>query len=140
MGGPHASGSLPAFSCAGQLRVVFQTSAFKCVLPDTTFMDVTAFDEHGCVFWATSSVAQLSDALPHSALGDEASAVDFDLDNRSDHGMSRWLCLADAGVASLVLQLSSGYCGQEQQMRLNVISWHTELPYLDWWFGSKYSA
>lgn len=149
---PHSSGEMPPFSCLGQLRVVFQTSAFKCILADTTFLDATAFDEHGHVFWATSSVAHLTTACPHSALRSEASAIDFDRDNLSGSDNIRWLCLGDVGAASLVLQLGMSYdaggalVGNEhlddaepEKMRLNIVSWHPELAYLNWWFGSKHS-
>merc|ERR1712070_494692 len=104
----------PPFPCTSQLQVVFQTSAFKCILCDTTFIDVTVFDEHGSIFWAASSVASLQMTAPYAEDKNEAASVDFDRDTDASRASSRWILLSDSGVASIVMQLSSGYDGDEQ--------------------------
>mmetsp|Transcript_64264 Transcript_64264/g.114140 ORF Transcript_64264/g.114140 Transcript_64264/m.114140 type:complete len:681 (+) Transcript_64264:45-2087(+) len=145
---PHLSGETPPYVCAGQLRVVFQTMAFRCILPDTTFLDCTVFDEHGHVFWAISSVVSLTNEVPHSALVRQASAVDFDRDDAGEDG-DRWLCVADCGISHLALQFSAGYnaggfststsSDLDVPMRLNSMSWHPELCHINRWFQSNYT-
>ncbi|CAJ1443019.1 unnamed protein product [Effrenium voratum] len=140
---PHYSGAQPPFPCLRQPQIAFQTAAFKSILLDHTFMDVTAFDEHGHVFWFASAACQLSDVCPHesSMLQDRFVQVDFDRGGASSGQEVRWLCLADRGAAQLLLQLEYGAglaAGEKQPPRLNTVTWHPELEFLDEWWGSKY--
>ncbi|CAE8693511.1 unnamed protein product, partial [Polarella glacialis] len=157
---PHASGSQPPFPCLRQPQLAFQTLAFRSILPDVFFLDATVFDEHGHVFWATSAaVSMVGDANPHeSDLAQQRFVeVDFDRDSSIHAGGTdkaetavRWVCLADRGAAQLVVQLefggrwsggagSAGEEGQRPLPRLNSVSWHPELAYLDAWWGSRYA-
>eukprot|EP00927_Polykrikos_kofoidii_P029655 TRINITY_DN25616_c0_g2_i1.p1 TRINITY_DN25616_c0_g2~~TRINITY_DN25616_c0_g2_i1.p1 ORF type:complete len:627 (-),score=88.00 TRINITY_DN25616_c0_g2_i1:60-1679(-) len=144
---PHKSGSQPPFPCLRSPQLAFQTMAFKSVFPDLVLVDATVFDEHGRVFWAISSAAILqSDAPPHEShfAAKRFASIDFDREKPEDGSPVRWICLADRGAAHLVVQLeySGRLDGEEERPlpRLNSITLHPELIYLDKWWGSRYAS
>eukprot|EP00929_Paragymnodinium_shiwhaense_P034859 TRINITY_DN18915_c0_g3_i1.p1 TRINITY_DN18915_c0_g3~~TRINITY_DN18915_c0_g3_i1.p1 ORF type:complete len:715 (+),score=138.03 TRINITY_DN18915_c0_g3_i1:103-2247(+) len=147
---PHKSGSAPPFPCTRPPQIVFQTLAFKSTLSDVIFLDATVFDEHGRVCWATSAAAQLqSKAPPHEELLSALryAALDFDREDAAEEGATRWLSVADRGAAHLIVQLeytsaaAAKAAGEDSKSlpRLNAITWHPELTFLDRWWGSSYS-
>lgn len=143
---PHASGSLPPFPCSREPQLVFQTLAFRSTLSDLVFVDATVLDEHGRIMWAVSApVALRVDVPPQDSAfaAHRFAAVDFDRDSdlqRAGESSVRWLCLAERGTAQLVVQLEYG-TGQTKRPlpRLNAITWHAELAFLDQWWGSRYA-
>eukprot|EP00445_Apocalathium_hangoei_P073332 CAMPEP_0204168480 /NCGR_PEP_ID=MMETSP0361-20130328/40754_1 /ASSEMBLY_ACC=CAM_ASM_000343 /TAXON_ID=268821 /ORGANISM="Scrippsiella Hangoei, Strain SHTV-5" /LENGTH=593 /DNA_ID=CAMNT_0051125941 /DNA_START=6 /DNA_END=1784 /DNA_ORIENTATION=- len=145
---PHESGGRPPFPCVRPPQLVFQSLAFKSCLPDTLFVDATVFDEHGHICWATSMAVscQSGGASPHESLlaARRFAAVDFDREHEGQGDAVRWLCVAEHGAAQLVVQLEYGHLttpGDDRQLpRLNAISWHPELSFLDAWWGSKYAS
>lgn len=142
---PHESGSQIPFPCLRLPQLAFQTMAFKSVLPDIVFMDVTVFDEHSRVFWGASALIKFEGgASPHtSALAARRFAeVDFDREAAAAGAGPRWGCLAEHGAAQLVVQLESGRSttGEEAPPRLNAVTWHPEVAFLDAWWGSHYAA
>lgn len=146
---PHESGSRPPYPCIRQTQLVFQTLAFRTVLPDALFADVSVFDEHGHVFWAVSAAVALQSELPphESAFSAQRFAtIDFDRAGPDKGAAVRWICLADCGAAQLVMQLeysactAAGWAGEERPLpRLNTVTWHPELCFLDSWWGSDYA-
>eukprot|EP00932_Pfiesteria_piscicida_P018174 SRR837773.5039.p1 GENE.SRR837773.5039~~SRR837773.5039.p1 ORF type:complete len:225 (+),score=19.44 SRR837773.5039:73-675(+) len=109
---PHESGARPPFPCTRLPQLVFQSLAFKSVLPDVLFMDATVFDEHRHVCWATSVVVSSwgSPASPHQSPFSEHRFVHVDFDREHDcKGEAvRWFCAAEQGSAHLVVQLEYG--------------------------------
>lgn len=147
---PHASGSRPPFPCLRPPQIAFQTSAFSSVLHDALFVDATVFDEHGRIFWAASAAVGLqSDAPPHESqfAAMRFNELDFDREDRVEGGGAavRWICLAERGAAQLMVQLEYGEEpeaateGIRHPPRLNSVTWHPELGFLDTWWGSAYS-
>merc|ERR1712232_1153857 len=138
---PHRSGSRPQFPCTQPIHLAFHNTGFRSLLPGLLFVDVTAFDEHGRVFWAISAAAALVNAAPHSALTGRTSTIDFDRAGRKTSKTStRWLCLADRGAAQLAVQLE--FVGNPDSTRgadactpprVNTIAWHVEPRFLDAW-------
>lgn len=145
---PHDSGARPPFPCVRQPQLVFQSLAFKSILQDVFVLDATVFDEHGHVCWATSVVTscQSGGSSPYESLLAARRFVNVDFD-REDSGKGeavRWCCVVERGSAHLVVQMEysivSARNGDAQPLpRLNTISWHPELTFLDAWWGSKYS-
>ncbi|CAK9078741.1 unnamed protein product [Durusdinium trenchii] len=145
---PHDSGVQLPFPCLRAPQITLQTAAFKSVLQDHCFMDVTVFDEHGHIFWAVSAVCQLFDACPHESSILQHRHVQVDFDRGSSASTSgraasvRWLCLADRGAAQILVQLDfdcfSG--GSDRQLpRVNAVTLHPEVDFLDQWWSSKYA-
>lgn len=142
---PHKSGTNIPFPCLRQPQLAFQTTAFRSLLADTAFVDITVFDEHNHIFWGASAVVRLTSGdTPHeSAVGAQRFVeVDFDRDGTEKGAPVRWLCLAEQGVAQLVVQLeysAPSPSGEEPLPRLNSITWHPELSFLNSWWGSQYA-
>eukprot|EP00439_Symbiodinium_sp_Y106_P046415 s3631_g5.t3 len=146
---PHDSGLQPAFSCTRQPGIVFQTAAFRLFLADRVFVDATIFDDHGRVFWAVTCFCTMTSACPHEStmLEERKAQVDFDREGNGSGACQqvRWISLADRGAAHLVLQLEGAAQAREADEgsglvqlfpRLNSITWHPELAFLDDWWGS----
>ncbi|CAE7764795.1 unnamed protein product [Symbiodinium sp. CCMP2592] len=150
---PHDSGLQPAFSCTRQPGIAFQTAAFRLFLADHVFVDATIFDDHGRVFWAVTCFCTMTSACSHEStmLEERKAQVDFDREGNGSGACQqvRWISLADRGAAHLVLQLEGAAQAREADEgggvaqplpRLNSITWHPELAFLDDWWGSCYAA
>lgn len=137
---PHKSGDQIPFPCTRPLQLAFQTPAFRSLIPDLFFVDVTVFDEHGHVFWAVCAPATLSRDAPSALCGERVAEVDFDRAGAEERTEVRWLCLADRGAAQLAVQLefdAAGPAGAELP-RVNTIVWLVEASFLNTWWGSRY--
>eukprot|EP00434_Breviolum_minutum_P000703 symbB.v1.2.000618.t1/scaffold26.1/size418576/33 len=137
---PHDSGVQPPFPCLRIPQITFQTAAFKSILQDHAFMDVTVFDEHGHIFWAVSAVCQASRVCPHesSIMRERHVQVDFDRGGVAS-AAPQWICLVDRGAAQVLVQLEYDP-GQPRPPRVNAVTWHTDVGFLDEWWGSRYAS
>jgi len=118
---PHKSGDQIPFPCIRPLQLMFQTPAFRSLIPDLFFVDVTVFDEHGHVFWAVSAPATLSRDAPSALCSERVAEVDFDRAGADERTEVRWLCLADKGAAQLAVQLEfdAGGPAEAEMPRVN---------------------
>ncbi|CAL1138754.1 unnamed protein product [Cladocopium goreaui] len=143
---PHDSGVQPPFPCTRPPQITFQTAAFKSILQNHTFMDVTVFDEHGHIFWAASAVCQATEVCPHESSMERYVQVDFDRSTSAGSRPVQWLCLADRGAAQVLVQLeydcstsTIGDSGKRQPVpRVNAVTLHPEVGFLDEWWGSRH--
>lgn len=142
-------------------KSVFHDTCFA----DATVID----EQGHIIWATSAAVALQSAAPPHEAVltAQRFAEIDFDRDAAFDMGFDsprrngrgrhrrgggppvRWLCLADRGAAQLVVQLEyasgGGEGGDEHAApnadvpRLNAVTWHPELAFLDAWWGSSYA-
>lgn len=140
----HKSGDRVAHTCTRPLQIAFRTPAFKSVIADLFFLDVTVFDEHGKVFWAVSSASTLSTTQPSCVSSNQVAAIDFDTPDVESGSVERWMHIADHGVAQLVVQLEddASWLGGDNLAvlpRVKSAMWLLDVNFINAWFSSRYT-